>query len=123
MEIRGLGIINVRQMFGIRAIRFQKRVEIIVELEESRVAGDFTRTGLEQEDVNVLGVPIRKVRLPIFAGKNITVIAEVIALTYLLEHYGYSAAKTFAENLQQAIANKEGHSEDRATPYFEHDFE
>lgn len=123
MEIRGLGIIDVRQMFGIRAIRFQKRVEIVVELEERTDKSVFTRTGLEQETVEILDVPVQRVKLPIFAGKNITVIAEVIALNYLLEHYGYSAARVFTEKLANAIARKGATQDDRATPYFEHDFE
>lgn len=123
MEIRGLGIIDVRQMFGVRAIRFQKRVEIVVELEERSTSSDFTRTGLEQENVELLEVPVRKVKLPIFAGKNITVIAEVIALNYLLEHYGYNAARVFSDKLQNALLHKGDSPDDRATQYFEHDFE
>lgn len=122
MEVRGLGLLDVRQMFGIRAIRFQKRVEVIVELEDWDPAADYTRTGLEDPATPVLDVEIPYVRLPIFPGKNITVIAEVIALNYLLKHYGYNAAKVFADKLSDAIA-KRSSRDDRSTPYFEHDFE
>lgn len=126
MEVRGLGLLDVRQMFGIRAIRFQKRVEVIVELEDWDPAADYTRTGLEDPAVPVLDVEIPYVRLPIFPGKNITVIAEVIALNYLLKHYGYNAAKVFADKLSDAIAKRSSRNDlsaDRSTPYFEHDFE
>jgi HPr kinase/phosphorylase len=126
MEVRGLGLLDVRQMFGIRAIRFQKRVEIIVELEDWDPEADYTRTGLEDPTVHMLDVEINYVRLPIFPGKNITVIAEVIALNYLLKHYGYNAAKVFADKLSEAIARKSSAGDrfgDRSTPYFEHDFE
>ncbi|HZV13256.1 MAG TPA: HPr(Ser) kinase/phosphatase [Candidatus Kapabacteria bacterium] len=123
MEIRGLGIIDVRQMFGVRAIRFQKRVEVIVELEERSKDLEFTRTGLDPVNVQILGVPTPKVQLPIFAGKNITVIAEVIALNYLLDHYGYNAAKILSEKLQNTLKEKSKRPEDRAIHYFEHDFE
>jgi HPr kinase/phosphorylase len=121
MEIRGLGLINVREMFGIRAIRFQKRVEVIVELEEWRPDGDYTRTGLDESTVQLLHVDIPHVKLPIITGKNITVIAEVIALNYLLKHYGYDASKEFAAKLEQVLIRKA--NQDRVIPYFEHDFE
>lgn len=122
MEVRGLGLLDVRQMFGIRAIRFQKRVEVVVELEDWDPGADYTRTGLEDPTANILDVDIVYVRLPIFPGKNITVIAEVIALNYLLKHYGYNAAKVFADKLSDAIARRSS-NDDRSTPYFEHDFE
>jgi HPr kinase/phosphorylase len=121
MEIRGLGLINVREMFGIRAIRFQKRVEVIVELEEWRPDGDYTRTGLDESTVELLTVDVPHVKLPIITGKNITVIAEVIALNYLLKHYGYDASKEFASKLEQVLLTKG--NQDRVIPYFEHDFE
>lgn len=121
MEIRGLGLIDVRSMFGIRAIRFQKRVEIIVELEDWKADQDYTRTGLDDSKIPILDVEIPHVRLPIFPGKNVTVITEVIALNYLLRHYGYDAAKQFAKRLEGTIAEKRRGN--RAINYFEHDFE
>lgn len=125
MEIRGLGLINVREMFGIRAIRFQKRVEVVVELEEWHADGDYTRTGLDESTAQILGVDLPHVRLPIITGKNITVIAEVIALNYLLKHYGYDASREFAAKLEQVLAERGASNSraDRVIPYFEHDFE
>ncbi|HEV8538723.1 MAG TPA: HPr(Ser) kinase/phosphatase [Bacteroidota bacterium] len=123
MEIRGLGLIDVRSMFGIRAIRFQKRVEIVIELMEWRPDEDYTRTGLDDEGISILDVQIPHVRLPIFPGKNVTVICEVIALNYLLKHYGYDAAKEFTKRLEAVITEKTKHIGERAIDYFEHDFE
>lgn len=126
MEVRGLGLLDVRQMFGIRAIRFQKRVEVIVELEDWDPKAEYTRTGLESLSTPLLDVEVPYVRLPIFPGKNITVIAEVIALNYLLKHYGYDAARVFSEKLSEAIARKAEAGDQgstRSTTYFEHDFE
>ena len=108
MEIRGLGIIDIRQMFGIRSIRFQKRLEIIVELMEFDPDEDYTRIGLDEEPTSVMNVDISTVKLPIFPGKNITVIAEVIAVHYLLRTYGYNAAQTFADRLTEQIKRKTG---------------
>ena len=123
MEIRGLGLIDVRSLFGIRAIRFQKRVELVVELMEWHSDEDYTRTGLDTDGIDILDVQIPHVRLPIFPGKNVTVICEVIALNYLLRHYGYDAAKEFTKRLEAVITEKSKHIGERAIDYFEHDFE
>jgi len=127
MEIRGLGIIDVRQMFGIRSIRYQKRLEIIVELKEFDPNEDYTRIGLDEEPRKVMGVDISTVQLPIFPGKNITVIAEVIAIHYLLRTYGYNAAKIFSEKLQDEIKRKSDPNSPfkykRSVPYIQPDEE
>ncbi len=125
MEIRGLGIIDVMSMFGIRSIRYQKRLEVVLELslwEESR---KVERTGLDHDSVSILNTEIPLIHLPITPGKNITVIAEVIAMNYLLEHYGYDAAMAFQEKIRTHIANKKSRSDmpRRAIEYFEGDFE
>jgi len=122
MEIRGLGIIDVERMFGIRAIRYQKRLEIIVELEIWDDETEYTRTGLDEEMVNVAGVDILYVKLPILPGKNVTVISEVISLNYLLKHYGYNAAEMFQDKLTSTI-NSKNNKDLRGVDYFEHDFE
>lgn len=126
MEVRGLGIIDVERIFGVRAIRFQKRVELVVELLEWDARHEYTRTGLDKQTSKVLGVDIPLVQLPIYPGKNITVIAEVVALNHLLKHYGYDAAVELDKRIQHKIAqgNKAGGSaSQRVIEYFEHDFE
>lgn len=125
MEVRGLGLIDIRSIFGVRAIRFQKRVEVVVELEEWDDGGAYTRTGLDTSEVTILDVPVPHVRLPIFPGKNITVISEVIALNYLLKHYGYDSAQEFSKRLQTVLDQKAElrNQSDRAIDWFEHDFE
>jgi HPr kinase/phosphorylase len=99
MEIRGLGIIDVQSVFGIRSIRVQKRVEVQVELREWRADEDYDRTGLDRRQAEILGVSIPSVVIPIVPGKNVTVIAEVIALDYLLKAYGYNAAERLNAHL------------------------
>ncbi len=123
MEIRGLGLIDVRSMFGIRAIRFQKRVEVVIELMDWNENQEYTRTGLDDKTMPLMDVPIPNVELPIFPGKNVTVICEVIALNYLLKHYGYDAAREFTKRLDTVISRKTRQMDDRAIDYFEHDFE
>jgi HPr kinase/phosphorylase len=123
MEIRGLGLIDIRSMFGIRAIRYQKRVEVVIELQVWKPDEDYTRTGLDNEVTRILEVEVPLVKLPIFPGKNITVIAEVIAMNYLLKHYGYDAAREFKKRLEGVINEKTRALGERAIDYFEHDFE
>lgn len=103
MEIRGMGIIDARSIFGVRAIRYQKRVEVELHLVDWEEGKDYDRTGLEEEFVEYLGVRIPIIHLPIFPGKNITVIAEVIALNQLLRIYGRNTAQEFNERLKQKI--------------------
>ncbi|MCW9098594.1 MAG: HPr kinase/phosphorylase, partial [Ignavibacteriaceae bacterium] len=71
---------------------------------------------------SISGIEIPYIKLPILPGKNITVISEVIALDYLLKHYGYNAAEIFKNRLSERISDKNS-SAQRATEYFEHDFE
>jgi len=103
MEIRGIGIIDVGSIFGIRAIRLQKRIELEVNLEEWDRAQDYERSGLEERKTSILGVEIPVVTIPLFPGKNITVLAEVIALNYLIKLHGFDPARAFNEKLIDTI--------------------
>lgn len=125
MEIRGLGIINVMSMFGIRSIRYQKRLEVILELSLWEETTDVERTGLDSETIDILDTSIPLIKLPITPGKNITVIAEVIAMNYLLKHYGYDAAEEFQNKVHSHISKKKFSPQmpERAVEYFEGDFE
>ena len=122
MEIRGLGIIDVERVFGIRAIRYQKRLEILVELEVWDDKENYTRTGLDEKTITISESEIPYIKLPILPGKNITVVSEVIALNYLLKHSGYDAAEIFKKRLSDRISDKNSNT-GRVTDYFEHDFE
>jgi len=104
IEIRGVGIIDLQKVFGIRAIRFQKRVEVEVHLQKWTEGMDYERTGLEDHLTTILGVQIPLVTVPIYPGKNITVIAETIALNYLVKAYGFDAALEFDKKLSEIMA-------------------
>ena len=99
MEIRGVGIIDVRAMFGVRAVRQQKRIEVVVELEVWGKRDGYDRTGLETEQVELLGVTLPKVVIPLNPGKNLTVIAEVVAMNHLLRYSGEDSAVAFERRL------------------------
>jgi len=103
MEIRGVGIIDVSALFGVRAIRQQKRIEVIVHLELWNQDGAYSRTGLEEDVEDVLGVPIPRVTVPLNPGKNITVISEVVAMNHLLKFSGVNSAARFDRKLRQYL--------------------
>jgi len=107
MEIRGLGIIDVQAVFGVRSIRLQKRVEVEVRLSEWSKEADYERVGLDERKTSILDVQIPLVEVPISPGKNITVIAEVIALNYLVKVYGgYSPAERLNQHLIELMKRK-----------------
>lgn len=106
MEIRGVGIIDIRSMFGIKAVRKVKKVEIIVELQYWRGDVLYDRTGLDTQLDEVLGVQIPRVVIPVSPGKNITVISEVIAMNQLMKMDGIDAASRFNQGLLDAISRK-----------------
>jgi HPr kinase/phosphorylase len=107
MEIRGLGILDVRNMFGIRSVRLQKRVEVVVKLVEWDDSHDYERTGLEDRYASILDVEVPMVTVPIYPGKNITVIAEAIALNHQLKLQGYHTAQEFNRR-QMAFMKRKG---------------
>ena len=116
MEIRGLGVIDVFPLFGVRSLRMQKRIEVELALEEWDEAKDYDRHGLDRETTEILGVRIPRVTVPIFPGKNNTVIAEVIALDFMLKTYGIDAAEEFNRKLVETMS-EEGFT----SRYLEHD--
>ncbi len=100
MEIRGVGLLDIPAIFGIHAVRQQKRIEVVVVLEEWDGEAHVERTGLDVQTINILGVEIPRITVNLNPGKNITVIAEVIAMNHLLRYYrGYDSATAFNERL------------------------
>jgi HPr kinase/phosphorylase len=106
IEIRGVGVIDVQSVFGVRAIRLQKRIEVEVQLVDYEEKKDYERLGIEETRTTILDVEIPLVTVPIYPGKNITVIAEVIALNHLLKIYGYYPARELSQKLHEAIQQR-----------------
>jgi HPr kinase/phosphorylase len=106
MEIRGVGLVDIPAIFGIRAVRQQKRIEVVVQLEEWQHGAPVERTGLDGETADILGVGIPRVTVALNPGKNITVIAEVIAMHHLLKWSGVDPAERFNERLIKQMRDK-----------------
>ncbi len=118
LEIRGVGVIDVQAIFGIRSIRMQKRVEVEVQLQDWDEKADYERVGMEDRFTEMLGVNIPQVIVPLFPGKNITVISEVIALNFMLKVYGYDAAQVLNDRILETMKKS-----DRLRDYLEQDRE
>ncbi|MCZ7585299.1 MAG: HPr(Ser) kinase/phosphatase [Deltaproteobacteria bacterium] len=108
MEIRGLGIINIKEMFGIGAIRERKRVHIIVKFVEWNDDTEYERIGLDEQYYQILGVDLPMLTIPVRPGRNMTAIVEVAARNHLLKMEGYNAAKAFQDSLLDRIAGGDG---------------
>ena len=106
MEIRGIGLVDVSALFGVRAVRQQKRIEVVVELEEWTSATEVERTGLDQQTTEILDVPLPRVVIRLNPGKNITVVAEVVAMNHLLRYSGVDVASVFNERLMSQMTKQ-----------------
>lgn len=106
MEIRGVGLVDIPSIFGVRAVRQQKRIEVVVQLEEWDHDAPVDRTGLDGDTKTILDVNVPMVRVPLNPGKNITVIAEVIAMNHLLKYSGVDPAERFNERLMRQMRGR-----------------
>ena len=118
MEIRGIGLIDIPALFGARAVRQQKRIEVVVQLEAWDTAKDADRTGLTQEETVILDVALPRVIVPLNPGKNITVISEVVAMMHLLRYSGVDVAAAFNARLIKRMKEQKGVRE-----YLQEDYE
>ncbi len=104
MEIRGLGIINIKHLFGVAAIRERKKIDLVIELVEWQDGHEYDRLGLEEKTYELLGVGLPLQIIPVRQGRNITTIVEVAARNQLLKEMGYHSAVEFEERLEQRMA-------------------
>ncbi len=107
MEIRGLGILNIKDLFGVAATRDQKMVEIVVELVEWDPSQEYDRLGIDDQRYTILDVKIPQVVIPVRPGRNITTLIEVAARNHLLKQKGHFSAQEFNERLNREILAQE----------------
>ena len=107
MEVRGLGIINIGQLYGVGAIRDQKEVQLIVQLEEWDSNKFYDRLGTENNTMEILGVKIPKLEIPVKPGRNVPIIIETAAMNERLKGMGYFSAKEFNQNVLKWIETGE----------------
>jgi HPr kinase/phosphorylase len=108
MEVRGLGIINIRSLFGVEAIREKKKIELVVELMEWDAHREYDRLGFEEEKFSILGVELPMLRIPVTPARNLTTIIEVAVRNHLLKVMGYDSALEFEKKLLRKMEEGEG---------------
>jgi len=103
MELRGLGVLNIRDLYGVSSIRLSKRVELVIQLERWEAGKEYDRLGLRDETFLILGVDVPMARMPVAPGRNIALLVEVAARNQLLREGGYDAGKRFVERVDQMV--------------------
>src|SRR5439155_22964485 len=103
MELRGLGVINVKELFGIASTRSAKRVELVVQLERWDPLRQYERLGLDDEHDEILGLRVPLIRMPVAPGRNIAILVEVAARNQLLRARGHHAARILAARLEDTL--------------------
>ncbi len=103
MEIRGLGVVNVTDLFGVSATRASKRVELVVRLERWDSGRQYDRLGLETDTIEILGVQVALVTIPVATARNLAMLVEVAARNHLLRSRGRHAAQLLASRLERRL--------------------
>jgi len=105
MEIRGLGIINIKEIYGLRAIARQSNVDLVIRLKKWQRGDEYDRLGLEfPEDFEILGVKIPQLIVPVAPGRTIALLIEVACKVHLLRKKGYHASREIVKRLDKALA-------------------
>jgi HPr kinase/phosphorylase len=116
MEVRGLGILNIKDLYGVTAVRERKRVDLVVRLELWRPDASYDRIGLEDNHFEILGVLVREVRLPIQPGRNMSAIIEIAARAELLRRAGHHPARDFVDRLEAGLLESSSRRNSRLPP-------
>jgi len=103
MELRGLGLINIKDLFGVAAVRRHKDLDLVIQLERWKERKEYDRLGLTERTYDILGVSLAYVEMPVAAGRNLAVLIEVATRNHLLRLKGYVPARDFAEKLQKKL--------------------
>ena len=103
MEIRGLGIINIKDLFGVASVRDRKKIELVVELVEWNPQSEYDRLGVDEAKFDIVGTQLPLSVVPVRPGRNMTTIIEVAARNHLLKLQGHHSAREFADRLNRAI--------------------
>jgi HPr kinase/phosphorylase len=103
MEIRGLGLINVQDLFGVASTRTSKRVELVVQMERWEPGREYDRLGIDDAFYETLGIRIPMVRMPVAPGRNVAILVEVAARNQLLRSRGHHAARRLVDRLNQQL--------------------
>jgi len=116
MELRGVGIINVKDLFGVAAVRMSKHVEYVIKLDPWKTEKRYDRLGLDEKSYEILGIELPYVEMPVGPGRNLSVLIEVAARNHLLKLKGYHPARELARMLGNRLRPHAGDLDDEGFP-------
>jgi HPr kinase/phosphorylase len=116
MELRGLGVINIRDLFGIASTRSSKRVELVVQLERWDPAREYDRLGVDENTYEMFSVRIPLIRMPVAPGRNLAILVEVAARNQLLRSKGVNAARELVSRLERQLRESDADTESDEEP-------
>jgi len=116
MEVRGLGVINIRDLFGVASTRSSKRVELVVQLERWEAGREYERLGLDEVYYEILGLAVPLLRMPVAPGRNVAILVEVAARNQLLRSRGHHAARRLAARLERQLRGQGDEPEPETDP-------
>lgn len=103
MELRGIGIINVQDLFGLASVRERSNIDLVVELEQWQTGRQYDRLGLDETLFNILDTPCPYIRMPVALGRNISILVEIAARNHVLKSRGHHSAREFARKLEAQL--------------------
>jgi HPr kinase/phosphorylase len=109
MEVRGLGLINIRDLFGVASTRTSKRVELVVQLDRWDQGREYDRLGLDDASYDLIGLKVPLIRMPVATGRNLAILVEVAARNQLLRIRGINAARELVARLDASLAAPDAH--------------
>jgi HPr kinase/phosphorylase len=115
IEIRGLGVLDLRALFGITAVRGRKRIDLVVHLCEWNDKEEFDRLGLQERFYSILGTPVRELRVPVRPGRNMSSLIEMAARNELLRYDGHHTANEFLERIEAHLISRPAVEEEPIT--------
>ena len=115
MELRGLGIVNVHDLFGLAAVRDRKSIDLVVELESWDETRAYDRLGLDETVFHILELPCPHIKMPVALGRNLSILVEVAARNHVLKMQGHNSAQEFALRLEEELRRKR-HQQANAQP-------
>ncbi|MCP4204718.1 MAG: HPr(Ser) kinase/phosphatase [bacterium] len=111
MELRGLGIVNIQDLFGLASVRERKSIDLVVELESWDENRAYDRLGLDESVYHVLDVPVPYIKMPVALGRNLSILVEVAARNHVLKLQGHHSAREFARRLEEELKGEKKTSE------------
>jgi HPr kinase/phosphorylase len=104
MELRGIGIINIKDLFGVAAVRYRKDIELVVKLDPWQEGKPYDRLGIDERQYDILGMKLPFIEMPVAPGRNLAILLEVAARNLLLRRKGYHPARELARRVEEKLA-------------------